>query len=546
MISSHTKDNIPINKLKQHSKKRVYKTCDRCGKKSTQRWQDITKARRKHNTDLDYCPLCSMKEYCLGDKNPAKQLENRQKISLATRGKSKTFKEGTNPRVLKRKITSGGYILIWDEKKRIYVQEHRVVMSKFLKRELHKGESIHHINGNKTDNDITNLYLCQNEREHQRLHQQLQQVSLDLVRRGIVAFGQASKQYYISPKIDLHTLDPSIGFDEISLKQNHSSVDSRLQTDITSEVIRGIKLKVPLIAANMSTVINTDLYLALAKHGALGVLHRAQSTESIIEEIKYLKGKVDIVAASIGSDENQYDICKQLVSSGANVIFIDVAHGYTDQALGLARKIKKEFSEIKLVLGNTINERIIHDVYDFIDAIKVGLAQGSVCETKNTAGCTEGQFSAVYRFKRLSQDFGIPIISDGSVKEPADFTKALAAGAAAVMAGKIFAACPESAAPLIELDGRKAKLYAGMASRYVQERWKGGLKPGTCPEGTIKYLDIGEPVEKLIERYTGALRSGMSYQGAHNLKELRENAVFVRQSHASLIEGHPHHPTLGK
>lgn len=151
----------------------------------------------------------------------------------------------------------------------------------------------------------------------------------------------------------------------------------------------------------------------------------------------------------------------------------------------------------------------------------------SACETKDTAGCTEKQFSAVYKFKNFLH-LGIPIISDGGTRKPADFTKAIAAGAASVMCGSIFASCPESAAEIIIHDEKEKKIYAGMASRYVQNKWKGGLKSGTCPEGTIRYLDIGESVEKLIERYIGALKSGITYAGCRNIKELHEFAEFIK------------------
>ena len=96
------------------------------------------------------------------------------------------------------------------------------------------------------------------------------------------------------------------------------------------------------------------------------------------------------------------------------------------------------------------------------------------------------------------------------------------------MAGKIFAACPESAAEVLEIDGKLKKVYAGMASRYVQNRWKGKLKDGTCPEGGIRYLDIGESAKKLIERYSGALKSGITYAGSINIDDFQDNVEFIR------------------
>ena len=141
----------------------------------------------------------------------------------------------------------------------------------------------------------------------------------------------------------------------------------------------------------------------------------------------------------------------------------------------------------------------------------------------------EKQFSAVYKFKVLSKSLGVPIISDGGTREPADFVKAIGAGANSVMAGMIFARCPESAADIVQQVGQTPKkLYAGMASRYVQDKWKGGIKEGTCPEGGIRLLEVGESSEKLLERYSGALRSGITYAGGTDIISFQNNVEFVR------------------
>lgn len=151
------------------------------------------------------------------------------------------------------------------------------------------------------------------------------------------------------------------------------------------------------------------------------------------------------------------------------------------------------------------------------------IVHNSACETKNTAGCTEKQFSAVLKFKEEAKRLGMPIISDGGVREPADMVKAIAAGASSVMVGSLFAATDESAAPWV--DGKR--LYAGMASEWTQKRWRGGLKPGTCAEGKVIHLEPAGPVASLVERYTGALRSGITYAGATDIKSFQDNVEFI-------------------
>ena len=109
----------------------------------------------------------------------------------------------------------------------------------------------------------------------------------------------------------------------------------------------------------------------------------------------------------------------------------------------MGKGLKKLYPHIKMVLGNTTNVDMLEEVADFCDALKVGIAQGFACETKNTAGALEKQFSAVLKFKQRSKELGIPIISDGGIREGADVVKSIAAGANSVMMGKIFAAWPK-------------------------------------------------------------------------------------------------------
>ncbi len=319
----------------------------------------------------------------------------------------------------------------------------------------------------------------------------------------------------------------SLGFEHIAFKQKKNQVKSRLDINIKSEVLREICLDVPILASNMNTVCNSNFCNLMFGCGGLGIMHRADSEENIIEEVKKIVDNCKLVAASIGVGKNQFEFAKKLVNAGVNIIVIDIAHGYSDEVINLGRKIKKELN-VKVIVGNTVNVDMMSEVDDFADAVKVGIANGAACETRNTAGCYERQFSAVFKFKETSKKLGLPIISDGGIREPSDFVKAIGAGANSIMAGSIFARCPESAAELVYVDGKPKKIYAGMASRYVQDKWKGGLKNGTCPEGGVRFLDLGESVDRLVERYTGALRSGITYGGGFDIKSFQDSVEFVR------------------
>lgn len=381
-----------------------------------------------------------------------------------------------------------------------------------------------YVDGDSSNTSSSNTFTC-TKQELERFKSQLEEISLSLVREGLILFSPKSG-YEASPSLKASSMPVSLGFEDVTLEQVPNVCESRSDASTVSEVIKGVKLRVPLMASNMSTVTNSSFCIELSKLGAMGVLHRAADPEVLVRHTSEMSKEIEWVAVSIGVGDSQFSLAEKLIKAGANIIFIDIAHGYSDSVISLGRRLKSKYPHIKVVVGNTINPDMLDEVADFADALKVGIGSGLACTTKNTAGCFSKQFSAVDRFKNAYRRTGIPIISDGGIREPADFTKAIAAGANSVMAGSIFAACPESAAPL---EGGK-KVYAGMASEWTQQRWRGGLKPGTCAEGRVVMLEVGDPVSKLVQTYEGALRSGITYTGAKDVNGMQEKAVFVRLS----------------
>lgn len=320
----------------------------------------------------------------------------------------------------------------------------------------------------------------------------------------------------------------SLGFQDIAIAQNKNICRSRLDVDISSEVLRGLKLNIPIIASNMTSTSSPQYSILLDRLGGLGVLHRARQQSSIIDDIKYLSKNIQNVAISIGVGHIEKNNIKESLLAGANIVFIDIAHGYSETVIEMAKYIKHLDSNVFVVVGNTTNKNILLEVADFADAVKVGIAQGFACDTKSTAGCAERQFSSVLSFKHMAAEIGMPIISDGGIREPADFVKAIAAGANSIMAGSIMASCSDSPAESKIIDGKNMKVYSGMASENVQTLWKGKVKPGTCAEGSTKYLNITTSTEKLFDLYAGALRTGVTYGGGSNIKSFQEKVKFVK------------------
>jgi IMP dehydrogenase/GMP reductase len=324
----------------------------------------------------------------------------------------------------------------------------------------------------------------------------------------------------------------SLGFDDVAIAQDLNVLNSRLDADTSSEAIRGVKLEVPLISANMSTVTTAPMCIKLAELGALGILHRAWSnTDDYLTEARKLADVgLDWRAASVGVTPDNFELVDDLQYNGINIIVIDIAHGFAQSVVTMAEDIKLRYDHVKVVVGNVTNVAAL-EVFDGIsDAVKVGTASGLACRTKNVTGCFEQQFTAVMKFKEEAKRLGMPIISDGGIREPADFCKAIGAGASAVMAGSVFAACDESAAGWDDppWPAPSRRIYSGMSSLAVQQDWRGGLKKGTAAEGTTVYLKPTGPVADLVDQYAGALMSAITYAGAVDVKTFQERVKFIR------------------
>ena len=177
--------------------------------------------------------------------------------------------------------------------------------------------------------------------------------------------------------------------------------------------------------------------------------------------------------------------------------------------------------------------------------MKVGIGPGSICTTRVVAGIGVPQISAVMDCYAVAKEYDIPIIADGGIKYSGDVTKALAAGAEIVMMGSMFAGCDEAPGEFELYQGRKYKVYRGMGSIAAMEkgskdRYFQSDARKLVPEGVEGRVAYKGSVEDTIFQLLGGLRAGMGYCGAPTLKDLRDNAQFMKMSAAALRESHPH------
>ena len=251
------------------------------------------------------------------------------------------------------------------------------------------------------------------------------------------------------------------------------------------------------------------------------------------------------VAAAIGV--GQIDRAKALVDAGVDVIVIDSAHGHSKGIIDTLKEVKANF-KVDVVAGNIANPAAVKDLAEAgADGIKVGIGPGSICTTRIVAGVGVPQISAIDDCASEAAKYGIPVIADGGLKYSGDVAKALAAGAACVMAGSLLAGCEESPGELITFQGRQYKVYRGMGSigamtkgssdRYFQE---GTAQDKLVPEGIEGRVPFAGSIKDVIHQLIGGLRSAMGYVGAKDILTLQERAEFVEITSAGLKESHVH------
>ena len=261
------------------------------------------------------------------------------------------------------------------------------------------------------------------------------------------------------------------------------------------------------------------------------------------------------VGAAVGPGTDREARVESLLKAGADLIVVDTAHGHSRNVLEAVREIKKAFPGSQLMSGNVATaEGTEALIRAGVDAVKIGVGPGSICTTRVIAGVGVPQITAILESARVAQKNGIPLVADGGVKFSGDITKALAAGADAVMIGSLFAGTDESPGEMVLYQGRSYKMYRGMGSieamkggskdRYGQDDIETEMK--LVPEGIEGRVPYKGPISSSIYQLLGGLRSGMGYVGCRTLKELKEKSRFTRITSAGLRESHVHDVIITK
>lgn len=320
----------------------------------------------------------------------------------------------------------------------------------------------------------------------------------------------------------------SLTFDDVALVPQFNNIPSRTEPNLESWLTKDKKIAIPLLASNMDSVISEELAEILLQHGSIPIFHRFSD---FLTQVKWVEKFQEKTFVSCGIHHSKLEETRLLLDKGAMGVCIDVAHGHSDRMFRLIEDLKRTHPEKAIIAGNVCTPMAYHDLVNAgADAVKVGVGPGAACTTRMVTGFGVAQFSAIYECAQIAEKLRIPLIADGGIKGSREVVLALAAGASTVMIGKLFALTKESAAPKRKsskaASGFEAK-YRGQASEDFQMTFYGGLKDKTVAEGIDFWAPLEGTASELIEKLLGGLRSGMTYGGARNIKELQRKAEFI-------------------
>jgi IMP dehydrogenase len=467
-------------------------------------------------------------------------------------------------------------------------------------------------------------------------------------------------------------------FDDVLLVPKYSDITSRSQTDLSTKLSRNISINIPFVSANMDTVTESLMAMAMARAGGIGIIHRflpiqEQADEvlkvkrsgsvmienpysispeksiqdaldyaenkdisgllvvdpntkligiiterdllfanrndhiqdvmtkdvvtakpgvtldeakeilhkhrieklPIVDDSGIIKGLITskditnnadypnaskdkkgrpLVGAAVGVKGDFLERSESLLEAGADVLVVDIAHGHSENALSAVRNIKKAFPNCELIAGNVATAQGTEDLIKAgVDAVKVGVGSGSICITRVITGSGVPQLTAVIDCAKIGKDHDIPIISDGGTRTSGDATKGLAAGASSVMIGSMFGGTDESPGTVLTKNGKRFKVYRGMASLAASIGRKSKLTGSISldddlndyvAEGVEAMVPYKGTVTDMLKQLTGGVRSGLSYCGAHTILQMQNNAEFIKMSRAGFAESQPHDVSL--
>lgn len=318
--------------------------------------------------------------------------------------------------------------------------------------------------------------------------------------------------------------------DDVCIRPITSHIKSRLDPDISTNITKNLKVRIPIVNSPMDSVISIDLANILSNSGTIPIFDRQTLLSCLVDYNKCffisvgLKFNIRVITAFLEANTN---------CVGIN---LDIANGHSILAIETVKQLKDLFPSINIMAGAVCTaEGYLRLVKAGADVVRVGTGPGSACLTRVITGVGVPQFSAISEIYEERKKEGIPIISDGGIRNSGDIVKILAAGADSVMIGRLFAQTLESKAKKKrKLFGKRMAFYRGQASESYQLSHYGNVR--TTPEGESSWLSILGSANGLIMNLCAGLKTGMAYLDSMNLDELRKKTEFMEVTGSYLEE----------
>ncbi|MCE2929019.1 MAG: IMP dehydrogenase [Candidatus Caenarcaniphilales bacterium] len=342
--------------------------------------------------------------------------------------------------------------------------------------------------------------------------------------------------------------EEGLTFDDVLIIPQYSDIEHRSDVSLATKIFSNYSLELPFVSANMDTVTEYQMAFAMAQHGACGILHRYMSIEEMLTELEnykelFVEHKLDYQSLIVSLGVQDEARLEAAYGAGIRHFCIDVAHGHHALVKKKIQAIRDKYkNEVHIMAGNVASYEGAKALYDWgADCIKVGIGPGSVCTTRIKTGAGYPQLSAIINAAKAKNEIKnkeLFLVADGGIKYYGDITKALAAGADAVMMGSIFAGCKETPGIVWRNENEEmTKSFRGMASAAAQSEF--GIE-NINEEGIALTVKYKGSVRHILPRMAKGLRSGLSYSGAKTIRELQEKVRFVKITSASFQESKPH------
>jgi IMP dehydrogenase len=330
-------------------------------------------------------------------------------------------------------------------------------------------------------------------------------------------------------------------FDDVMLVPRYSEMNSRVDADLSTSVA-GVPLRIPIIAANMSSVCEETMSIAMGALGGLGIIHRMCSLERQVEMVKAVHTAGFQVGFSIGIGpdwRDRMEACRKF----ASIVCLDVAHGHHRRVVELVAEYFRTYSDYPIIVGQIATAKaagmfieVIPEKYHRSVAFKASIGGGSLCTTRIKTGFGVPTLQAISDINE-AHGHAISIIGDGGIKNSGDIVKSLAAGADAVMLGNLLAGTDESPGSIIRSKDLLFKAYRGSAS-FGDKALRGEETRNV--EGEEALVPYKGSVKRVVSGLLDGVRSGFSYGGASSIQELQDHAEFVEITAHGFAESLPH------